>query len=53
MFLMIPLQGLYKFEMRGFPGVSAIKNLPANAGDVSSILNWGRFPGEGNGNPLQ
>ena len=32
------------------------KNLPANAGDlrdVGSIPGWGRFPGEGNGNPLQ
>ena len=30
-----------------------VKNLPANAGDVSSILGLGRSPGEGNGNPLQ
>ena len=32
------------------------KNLPASAGDlrdVGSIPGWGRFPGEGNGNPLQ
>ena len=28
-------------------------NLPANAGDVSSIPRLGRSPGEGNGNPLQ
>ena len=34
-------------------GVSAVKNLPANAGDVSSIPGMGRSPGEGNGNPLQ
>ena len=32
------------------------KNLPASAGDIgdkSSIPGSGRFPGEGNGNPLQ
>ena len=30
-----------------------VKNLPANAGDVGSIPDLGRPPGEGNGNPLQ
>ena len=30
-----------------------VKNLPANAGDTSSIPGSGRFPEEGNGNPLQ
>ena len=30
-----------------------VKNLPANAGDVSSIPGSGRSPGGGNGNPLQ
>ena len=30
-----------------------VKNLPANAGDVGLIPEWGKFPGEGNGNPLQ
>ena len=34
-------------------GVSAVKNLPANAGDVSSIPGLGRSPGDGNGKPLQ
>ena len=29
-----------------------VNNLPANAGDVGSIPGPGRFPGEGNGNPL-
>ena len=38
---------------RGFLGSSVVKNTAANAGDVSSDLGWGRFPGEGNGNPLQ
>ena len=36
----------------GFPGGSVVKNPPANAGDVGSILGSGRSPG-GNGNPLQ
>ena len=30
-----------------------VKNQPANAGDTGSIPGLGRFPGEGNGNPLQ
>ena len=36
--------------------VLVVKNLPANAGDVRDmglIPGSGRFPGEGNGNPLQ
>ena len=36
--------------------VLVVKNLPANAGeirDAGSIPESGRFPGEGNGNPLQ
>ena len=37
----------------GFPGGSAVKNPPANAGDPGSIPVPGRSPGEGNGNPLQ
>ena len=28
-------------------------NPPANAGDVGSVLELGRSPGEGDGNPLQ
>ena len=30
-----------------------VKNLPANVGDMGSIPGSGRFPGEGNDNPLQ
>ena len=30
-----------------------VKNPLANAGDAGSIPGSGRFPGEGNGNPLQ
>ena len=37
----------------GFPGGSVVKNPPANTGDAGSIPGPGRFPGEGNGNPLQ
>ena len=37
----------------GIPGGSVVKNLPANAGDVGWIPGLGRFPGEGNGYPLQ
>ena len=40
-------------ELPGFPYGSAVKNPPANAGDVGSIPGWGRSPGGGNGNPLQ
>ena len=39
----------------GSPGGSVVKNPPANAGDAreaSSIPEWGRYPGEGNDNPL-
>ena len=37
----------------GFPGGLVEKNLPANAGNTSLIPGSGRFPGEGNDNPLQ
>ena len=37
----------------GFSGGSVIKNSSANAGDAGSIPGLGRFPEEGNGNPLQ
>ena len=36
----------------GFPGVSVVKNLPANAGDTGLISGPGRFPAEENGNTL-
>ena len=32
---------------------SVVKNLPASAGDLSSIPRSGRSSGEGNGKPLQ
>ena len=37
----------------GFPGGSVVKNLPASAEDMRLILGSGRYPGKGNGNPLQ
>ena len=37
----------------GFPGGSAVKNLPANAGDTGLILGPGISPGTGNDNLLQ
>ena len=37
----------------GVLGGSALKNLPADAGDVGSNPGWGRSPGGGNDNPLQ
>ena len=40
---------LQKVFLRGF----LVKTLPANAGNMSSIPELGRSPGEGNGNPLQ
>ena len=43
-----------KRQMRmGFPGGSAGKEFACNAGDLGLIPGLGRFPGEGNGNPLQ
>ena len=38
---------------QGFSGGSEGKASARNAGDLGSILVWGRSPGEGNGNPLQ
>ena len=38
-------------SLKGFPGGSAVKNLPAIAGDSGWITGLGGSPGEGN--PLQ
>ena len=32
---------------------SEVKAFACNVGDLGLIPGWGRFPGEGNGNPLQ
>ena len=37
----------------GFPGGSGSKESACSAGDPGLISGLGRFPGEGNGNPLQ
>ena len=37
----------------GFLGSSDGKASACNAGDLGSIPGMGRYPGEGNGNPLQ
>ena len=41
------------FHTNDFPGGSDDKASAYNAGDLGSILGWGRSPEEGNGNPLQ
>ena len=39
--------------IKGFPGGSVVKNLPASGGHLGSIPGLRRSPGEGNGNQLQ
>ena len=48
----VPFLYLQRAQL-GFPGGIAVKNLPANAGDMGLIPGLGRFPGVGSGNPLQ
>ena len=40
-------------EPSGFPGSSAGKESASSTGDLGLIPGLGRFPGEGNGKPLQ
>ena len=40
-------------RIKGFPGGSAAKNSPANAGDSGSVPELGRSSEGGNGKPLQ
>ena len=40
-------------KQRDFPHGSVVKNTPANAEDTGLMPGSGRFPGEGNDNPLQ
>ena len=47
----VPFLYLQRAQL-GFPGGIAVKNLPANAGDMGLIPGLGRFPGVGSGNPL-
>ena len=37
----------------GFPSGLVVKKSACQAGDAGSVLEVGRFPEEGNGNPLQ
>ena len=39
--------------LQGFPRGAVSKESACNAGDLGSIPGLGRFPGKGNGNPLQ
>ena len=42
------------FSLRASQVVLVVKNMPANAGDLTDIRlipGWGRFPGVENGNP--
>ena len=50
---------MYKFGNKctlnstvGLPGGSMVKNLPASLEDPGFIPRLGRYPGDGNGNPL-
>ena len=40
-------------SLQGFPGGSVVKSPPASAGEAGLIPGSRRFPGGGNGNPLQ
>ena len=48
------LSGVWEDIMlrKGFPGGSDGKESTCNSGDLGSIPGSGRFPGEGDGNPL-
>ena len=39
--------------LKGFPGGSVVKSMPADAGDTGLISGSERCPGEANGNPFQ
>ena len=40
-------------KYKGFSGGSEVKASASNVGDPGLIPGLGRYPGEGNGNPLQ
>ena len=52
LFLPPPLEAVLE-GIEGFPSGSVVKNLSTNAGDMGLIPGLGRYPGGGNGNPLQ
>ena len=39
--------------LKGLLSGTMVKNMPTNAEDAVLIPGWGRYPGEGNDNPLQ
>ena len=45
--------GFFFLALLGFPSGSDGKESTCNAGDLGSVPELGRYPGEGNGNPLQ
>ena len=47
------ISNVWESVVLDFPGGSESKVSAYNEGDLVSIPGWGRFPGEGNGNPLQ
>ena len=47
---MCNIQHFIYLGMGGFRGGSALKNLPANTGDMGSVPELRRSRGEGNGN---
>ena len=49
----LPCLQYVSYLMLGFPGGSDGKESACNEGDLGLILELGRSPGEGNGNPLQ
>ena len=51
--LLLYIKYIVNIYNMGFPGGSDSKESSCNAGDLSSIPEWGRSPGEGNGYPFQ
>ena len=51
--LLLEINFKEKYIINGLPWWLSGKEPPANAGDQSLIPRFGRFSGEGNGNPLQ
>ena len=44
---------MYSICFLGVPVVSDGKESACKEGDLGTIPGWGKYPGEGNGNPLQ
>ena len=47
------IKNIYIYTIHTHPGGSVVKNLPANAAGAGLIPGSRRYPGGGNGNPLQ